>query len=72
MLPFDPRPLPALNGVPVLLIAAEYDELIPIDRAAQLAAMLKEAGAKLDHHVLRAGHPLTDDDLVLISQWLRR
>ena len=72
MLPFDPRPLPALDGIPVLLIAGEYDELIPVDRAGLLAAMLKEAGAELDQHVLRAGHGLTGEDLALVSQWLRR
>ncbi len=69
MLPFDPRPLPALNGLPVLLITGEYDELIPVERAGMLAAMLQDAGAKLDHHVLRAGHGLTGEDLVLVTQW---
>ena len=71
-LPFDPRPVPALDGIPVLLIAGQYDELISIDHANALATLLKEAGAKLNHHVLRAGHPLTGEDLVLVSQWLRR
>jgi phospholipase/carboxylesterase len=71
-LPFDPRPVPALNGVPVLLIAGQYDELISIDHANALAGLLKESGARLDHHVLRAGHGLTGEDLVLVSQWLQR
>ena len=70
MLPFDPRPLPALDGIPVLLIAGEYDELIPVDRAGLLAALLKEAGAEVSYQVLRAGHGLTGEDLVLASQWL--
>ncbi len=39
MLPFDPRPLPDLRGVPVLLIAAHDDELIPVERAGLLAAL---------------------------------
>ena len=34
MLPFDPRPLPDLRGIPVLLIAGTDDELIPVERAA--------------------------------------
>ena len=37
MLPFDPRPLPDLSSIPVLLIAAHDDELIPVERAGLLA-----------------------------------
>ena len=70
MLPFDPRPLPDLRGVPVLLIAAHDDELIPVERAGLLAALLGEAGADVTYEVLRAGHGLTGEDLVLASEWL--
>jgi phospholipase/carboxylesterase len=70
MLPFDPRPLPDLAGIPVLLIAGQYDELIPVDRAGLLAAALKEARAEVSYHALPAGHGLTGEDMVLVSQWL--
>jgi phospholipase/carboxylesterase len=70
MLPFDPRPLPDLRGIPVLLIAGRYDELIPVDRAGLLAAMLGEAGADVSYEVLQAGHGLTEQDLSLASTWL--
>ena len=70
MLPFDPRPLPDLRGVPVLLIAAHDDELIPVERAGLLAALLGEAGADVTYEVLRAGHGLTGEDLTLASEWL--
>src|SRR5260221_118287 len=40
MLPHDPRPLPDLRGIPVLLIAATHDEMIPVERAGLLAALL--------------------------------
>ncbi len=70
MLPFDPRPLPDLAGIPVLLIAGEHDELIPVERAGLLAALLGEAGAKVTYEVLRAGHGLTGDDLRLAATWL--
>jgi phospholipase/carboxylesterase len=72
MLPFDPRPLPNLTGVPVLLIAGTHDELIPVERAGLLAALLGEAGADVTYEVLRAGHGLTDTDLTLVSEWLSR
>jgi phospholipase/carboxylesterase len=70
MLPFDPRPLPDLRGIPVLLIAAHDDELIPVERAGLLAALLGEAGADVTYEVLPAGHGLTPEDLKLASQWL--
>ena len=70
MLPFDPRPLPDLRGMPVLLIAAHDDELIPVERAGLLAALLGEAGADVTYEVLHAGHGLTAEDLKLTSEWL--
>lgn len=70
MLPFDPRPLPDLRGIPVLLIAATHDELIPVERAGLLAALLGEAGANVTYEVLPAGHGLTGEDLKLASEWL--
>ena len=70
MLPFDPRPLPDLSSIPVLLIAAHDDELIPVERAGLLAALLGEAGANVTYEVLPAGHGLTAEDLKLASEWL--
>jgi phospholipase/carboxylesterase len=70
MLPFDPRPLPDLSAIPVLLIAAHDDELIPVERAGLLAALLGEAGADVTYEVLRTGHGLTADDVKLASEWL--
>jgi phospholipase/carboxylesterase len=70
MLPFDQRPLRDLSGIPVLLIAAHDDELIPVERAGLLAALLGEAGAEVTYEVLHAGHGLTGEDLKLASDWL--
>lgn len=72
MLPFDPRPLPTLGHLPVLLIAGRYDELIPLDRAGLLAALLGEAGADVTYEVLQTGHGLTVDDLQLAATWLNQ
>jgi phospholipase/carboxylesterase len=72
MLPFDPRPLPDLSGIPVLILAGTYDELIPIEQAGLLAAMLGEAGADVAYETLHAGHALTTEDLKLAAEWLAR
>ena len=72
MLPNDPRPLPDLAGIPILLIAATHDELIPVQRAGLLAALLGEAGGDVTYEVLPAAHGLTGEDILLASEWLAR
>jgi phospholipase/carboxylesterase len=70
MLPFDPRPLPDLKGLPVLILAGSHDELIPVQQAGVLAALLGEAGADVTYEVLPSGHGLTTEDLKLAAEWL--
>ena len=72
MLPFDPRPLPDLDRVPVLILAGVNDPLVPVDQAALLAALLGEAGADVTYEVVQGGHGLTGDDLSLAGRWLSK
>ena len=48
MLPFDPRPLPDLSGIPVLLIAAHDDELIPVERAGPAGGAARRGRRRRD------------------------
>jgi phospholipase/carboxylesterase len=70
MMPFDPRPLPDLTGLPVLILAGAEDTLIPRDQPGLLTALLGEAGADATYEVLPAGHGLTAQDLILAESWL--
>src|SRR5690606_28754191 len=70
MLPFDPRPLPTLDGLTVLVLAGRHDELIPLDQAGLLAALLGEAGADVTYEVVPSGHGLTQEDVRLAAAWL--
>ena len=70
MLPFDPRPLADLGGIPVLMLTGRHDELIPPQQAGLLAALLGEAGADATYEMLEAGHGLTENDLKLAAAWL--
>lgn len=72
MLPFDPRPLPDLDGKPILMLTGRHDELIPPQQAGLLAALLGEAGADATYETLEAGHGLTEEDLRLAAAWLAR
>lgn len=69
-LPFDPRPLPDLSGVPVLLLAGSHDELVPTERTGLLAALLGEVGADVTYDVVPAAHALTERDAALAAAWL--
>lgn len=71
MMPFDPRPLPDLSGLPVLILAGTEDTLIPREQPGLLAALLGEAGADATFEMLPAGHGLTAQDLILAQSWLR-
>jgi phospholipase/carboxylesterase len=72
MMPFDPRPLPDLDGIPILILAGSNDPLIPVDQAALLAALLGEAGADVTYELVYGGHGLTGDDLSLAGSWLSK
>jgi phospholipase/carboxylesterase len=72
MLPFDPRPLPDLYRMPVLILAGVDDPLVPVDQASLLAALLGEAGADVTYEVVHGGHGLTGDDLSLAGSWLSK
>jgi phospholipase/carboxylesterase len=72
MLPIDPRPLPDLGGVPILMLTGRLDQMIPPQQAGLLAALLGEAGADATYEMLEADHGLTEEDLKLAAAWLAR
>jgi phospholipase/carboxylesterase len=72
MLPFDPRPLRDLDGLPILMLTGRHDQLIPPQQAGLLAALLGEAGADATYEMLEADHGLTEEDLKLAAEWLAR
>jgi phospholipase/carboxylesterase len=70
VLPFEPEPLPALTGKPILLLSGSNDTMIPAPSSQRLAAVLQAAGADLVYKVLPTGHNLTQNDFNLAAQWL--
>jgi phospholipase/carboxylesterase len=72
MLPFDPRPLPDLQGFPVLLLSGKDDPLVPPEQPSYFAALLGEAGADVTLEMLPAEHAVTQQDLIFANDWLQR
>ena len=72
MLPYDPRPVPHLKDVPILVLAGSRDEVVGSEQPAPLLAVLKETGADVTHQTLPTGHRLVEQDLAIAQDWLAR
>jgi phospholipase/carboxylesterase len=70
MVPLREVPKADLARKPVLIVSGRSDPIIPSANSMQLAAMLADAGADVQHRVLPAGHQLSQTDLKLAREWL--
>jgi phospholipase/carboxylesterase len=59
-----------LDGKPVLLLSGQADPIVRSSNSAQLAALLTQAGARVTHKVLPAGHQLSQADVTLARNWI--
>lgn len=59
-----------LGSKPVLLLSGQADPIVPASNSARLAALLSEAGARVTHKVLPAGHQLSHADVTLARDWI--
>jgi phospholipase/carboxylesterase len=71
MVPLREAPKADLAGKPVLIVSGKSDPIIPPSNSAQLAAMLSEAGAEVQHRTLPVGHQLSQADLTLAKAWVQ-
>lgn len=69
-LPKTDRIKAELGGKPVLLLSGQVDPIVPASNSARLAAVLSEAGARVDQKVLPAGHQLSQADVTLARNWI--
>jgi phospholipase/carboxylesterase len=70
MVPLSEPPTADLAGRRVLVLSGAMDPIIPAENAGRLAAMLKGAGAEVEHQVLPLGHQLSQMDVRLTQEWL--
>lgn len=70
MAPLSQPPAADLTGKPVLILSGSMDAMVPAANAEQLAAMLKSAGADVQHRTLPAGHGLSQADVTLTRDFL--
>lgn len=72
MLPLRPETMPDLTGHHALLLSGRQDPFGPHESALELASLLRESGAEVEHPVLEAGHEVREEDLLIIRSWLGR
>jgi phospholipase/carboxylesterase len=70
MVPLVPDPLPALDGVRVLIASGRQDPIVPASQSQALADLLGRAGAEVTTHWSNAGHGLTGEDLEAGERWM--
>ncbi|PNY81161.1 alpha/beta hydrolase [Deinococcus koreensis] len=68
VMPMDEPPEADLKGLPVLVLSGERDPYQPF--AAPVVPYLNRAGARVEEHLLAAGHELTPQDAQLTAAWL--
>jgi predicted esterase len=71
MVPLVPDPLPALDGVPVEILAGRADPIVRPEQSEDLAALLRSAGAEVGIEWIAGGHGLTREDVEIGQRWLR-
>lgn len=70
MVPLSDPPKAELDGKQVLLLSGQSDPIVPASNSARLAELLFDAGARVDHKVLPAGHQLSQADVTLARNWI--
>lgn len=70
MLPFEPNPMPSLDGTHVLMLSGRYDNLMPTATVERLAGVLKEGGAVVELNWQPVDHRLTNADFEAAQAWI--
>lgn len=70
MVVLQPERLPDLSGKHIILSSGRLDPIVPVDHPPRLAALLRQAGARVDLNWGETGHQLTAGDISLARNFL--
>lgn len=62
---------PDLSGTKILLLAGEYDPLVPAGESEQLAQAFERFGADVTLETFPTDHSITNEDLVAARTWIQ-
>lgn len=71
MVPLSQPPQADLGEKSVLIVSGKLDPIIPANNSTELATLLANAGANVQHPVLPTGHQLSQTDLTIAREWIR-
>jgi phospholipase/carboxylesterase len=72
MVPLLPDKLPDLSSMRVWIGAGDQDPIVPVSETKRLAELLRRAGANVTIRFTKAGHGLTNDDVITARDWLEK
>ncbi len=72
MIPFVPKEQVSLDHIPIWIGGGKRDPIITPEQTAELATMLKKAGADVDVHWSANGHELNQEELRDAGRWLAK
>ncbi len=72
MVPFVPKQAVDLHRKPVLLLNGVEDPIVGTDEVAELANIFRAANADVTLHWEKTGHTLSQGDVLMASDWLRK
>ena len=70
MPPFADAPPVDLSEKPVLLLSGDTDPIVPAETGGDLARLLADRRAPVEHRTMPAGHELARADLEQVKAWL--
>ncbi len=71
MVPLSQPQQADLGEKSVLIVSGKLDPIIPANNSTELATLLANAGANVQHPVLPTGHQLSQTDLTMAREWIR-
>lgn len=72
MVPFVPNEAIDLERRPVLMLSGEEDPIVGTDEVAELANIFRAANAEVTLHWETAGHTLSQGDVLMAFDWMRK
>lgn len=72
MVPLIPDKLPDLSSAHVWIGAGDQDPIVSGSETKHLVDLLRRAGAHVTIRFAKAGHGLTNDDVITAQDWLKR
>jgi predicted esterase len=72
MVPMVPDKLPDLSSVHIWIASGDQDPIVLASETKSLAELLRSAGADVTVRFAKAGHGLSNDDVITARDWLEK